>query len=106
MLRENPEKFGGLSLHMLSAIEDGVFTIELINMPPPATAGTVVSIQTSIAEHAHRLIREGCIDVLCDGWWSSIYTDKIKTVFHGTDTTFIRWCSPLLGPNKKETKHD
>ncbi len=88
-LRANPNKYGGLSITMVAAAENGIITIPLIDAPPPATAGTCVSIQVKTQKAAERILKEGKIDILSDKWWSRI--ESVNPVFHGTCTRIPTW---------------
>ena len=78
VLSSDPDKYGGLGLHMLASIKAGVVTIPLTNN------GSHVSIPVSRVV-ADKVISEGGIEIESNHWWSSVLSDKIKLFFIGSD---------------------
>lgn len=89
MLRENPDKYGGLSIHMLNAIQSGVITIPLTDNPTGGDFGSRVSIQVVSEEAAQRVIADNGVDVQSKGYWCSILSTR--PVFVGTDEPVPMW---------------
>ena len=94
----NPERYGGMGAHMMAAIRDKVITIPLIK------GYTHVSIQLDDPVAAQRILREGKIDVLSDGWWSSINSKAVKPVFHATDEEIPRWGTVFSKPQDEKAR--
>ncbi len=89
MLRENPDKYGGMGLHMLHAIQEGVITINLIDNPTGGNCGSCVSIKVQDEEVANRIIRDNGVDIQSKGYWVSIHSTR--PVFVGTDEAIPMW---------------
>lgn len=87
-LQADPDKYGGLGIHMLNAIRSGVITIPLTS-DPNGGCGSCVSIQTTDAKAARRVVRDNGIDIESKGYWVSI----LSTVpcFVGTNEPFPQW---------------
>jgi hypothetical protein len=88
MLREDPDKYGGLSIHMLNAIQSGVTTIPLTS-DPSGGCGSCVSIQVTSEEIARRVISDNGVDIQSKGYWCSIL--NARPVFVGTDEPVPMW---------------
>ena len=88
MLKANPDKYGGLSLHMLSSIQKGVVTVPLHN------GCTYVSIPVP-AEAAMRIVADGEIRIESNAYWCNICSAEVKRYFKDsqeeipTITTFL-----------------
>lgn len=78
VLSADPDKYGGLGLHMLASIRAGVVTIPLEN------GGYHVSIPLQ-KEIADRVLQDGGIDIESEAYWGNILSDKIRRLFAGTD---------------------
>lgn len=87
-LKADPDKHGGLGLHMLNAIRNGVITIPLTDNPQGG-CGSCVSIQTTNIEDALRIVQDGGVDVHANGYWCSILA-AVPT-FAGTDEPVPMW---------------
>jgi hypothetical protein len=88
MLTTNPDKYGGLGIHMLNAIRNGVITIPLVNNPD-GECGSCVSIQTCSSEDAERIIRDNGVEIQAEGYWCSILSTR--PVFVGTQEPIRMW---------------
>ena len=88
MLKDNPDKYGGLGIHMLNAIQSGVITISLTTNPNGG-CGTCVSIQVVSEKVAQRIITDNGINIPSDRYWSSILSTR--PVYVGTDEVIPMW---------------
>lgn len=86
MLLRDPDRYGGLGMHMLSAIQNGIVTI-----PLKGEYGACVGIQVSDNEAVDRILADGKVNILSDGYWCSIHSDKIKVVYFDTDEAIPLW---------------
>lgn len=88
MLRADPNKYGGLGLHMLNAIQSGVITIPLTDNPDGG-CGSCVSIQVTAEETATRIIADNGVEIRSIGYWISIL--NTLPVFVGTKIPVPMW---------------
>lgn len=88
MLKADPDKYGGLGVHMLHAIQEGVITIPLTS-DPQGGSGSCVSIQVISDEIAERIIRDNGVDVQSDRYWVNILSTR--PVFVDTDEAVPMW---------------
>ena len=98
MLRKNSEAYGGLGIHMLNAIREGVITIQLTN-DPAGGCGSCVSIQVTSEEAAHRIVKDNGVEIQSKGYWVSILSTR--PVFVGTDEAIPMW-GVSVGDSLKE----
>lgn len=91
-LKSNPDKYGGMGVHMANAIRSGVITIPLQDNDPATNPGAwgCVSIQVTDTDAANRIIKDGKVDIVSDrAYWYSIL--DTTPVFHGTDEPIPLW---------------
>jgi len=74
-LIDDPDKFGGMGVHMKLSIERGIVTVPIKN------GGFCVSIPVSQID-AERIVKDGSIDIYSDGYWSSIIS--VECMFKNT----------------------
>ena len=85
-LQEKPDKFGGMSLHMLETFSKGIVTV------PLACGCMHVSIPCTLEDSQRIIVDEG-VDINCEKYWCSIHSAEV--FFRGTServllpTTFL-----------------
>ena len=94
-LKKNPDKHGGLGLHMRAAINEGVISIPLVDNPSLG-AGSHISLKTTDVNVAERLVNDGMVDIHSDGSYWLQLGDKAKPYFHGTDEVIEVWKGGLF----------
>lgn len=92
VLAGNPDKYGGMSMHMISAVHNEVVTIPLVG-----EYGGHVSIQATSNDVIDRILADGRVDILSEGYWCSIRSEKIKVVYFGTDEEIPMWRGGIRG---------
>jgi hypothetical protein len=95
-LKKDPDKHGGLSLHMAAAIYDGVTTILLQDREYKGGGHCCVSIQVTSRDVVARILAAGKIEILSNGYWLNIRSNGVKPVFHGTDEAIPVWRGGLV----------
>jgi hypothetical protein len=98
MLRDNPDAYGGLGIHMLNAINSGVITIQLTNNPD-GECGSCVAIQVNSEAAANRIVNDNGVEIQSSGYWGSILSTR--PVFVGTDEAIPMW-GVSVGDSLKE----
>ena len=86
-LKADPDKYGGLGMHMIAAIQDGVVTIPLQN-------GSCVNIQTADSAAVKRIIADGGVTIISEGYWCDIRTTNVY--FLNTEDSIPIWKGGLV----------
>jgi len=79
----DPEKYGGVGMHMMISIEKGIVTVPINN------GSCHVGLPLSLND-VRRVIKDGGVDIDEERYWCSIFNTKV--FFKGTDkqVTLIR----------------
>lgn len=85
-LKDNPDKYGGLGMRMIAAIESGIVTIPIHDGHSGHCA-----LQLSDKDAINRILAEGKVDVCSSGFWSCITSRNVSVYFHGTIILIPLW---------------
>ena len=93
-LENNPDAHGGRGGIMDAAIKKGVITIPLCDSE--SGYGSCVSVQVTNQEVAERIISDGGVDILSEGYWSYIGSEKLKVLFRNTEELIPLYRNPMF----------
>jgi len=79
MLKADPDKYGGMGIIMACAIQCGAISVPLRHN------GMYIDLRTTDPKVAERIVKDGGIDVVSEGYWNYLASDKAKVYFKGTE---------------------